>query len=245
MNIVVVGATSAIAQSCIDIWSRQGNHEFVLTGRNKAKLISAVSDLEIRFTGSKFTTEYFDHLNAGESEVFVNKYSSQNVDLVLIAHGSLTSQNKASLDIDYLWKELETNALSPISFAELWAGVLERQGHGSLAVIGSVSGDRGRAINHGYGSGKAAIETYLSGLQHRLAGTKVQVSLIKPGPTRTPMTIEAHVGPSKLADPDVVAKQIVEGIAKGKRVIYAPKQWRYIMLVIKLLPFRLFKKLTF
>ncbi len=245
MKIVVVGATSEIAQSCIQIWAHQGDHEFVLTGRNKAKLISAVRDLEIRFPESKFTSECFDHLNAGEIKVFVDKYSSRKVDLVLIAHGSLTSQPKASSDIGYLWKELETNALSPISFAELWAGVLEKQGRGSLAVIGSVAGDRGRAINHGYGSGKAAIETYLSGLQHRLAETNVQVSLIKPGPTRTPMTIRAHVGPSKLADPNVVAKQIVEGITKGKRVIYAPRQWRYIMLVIRLLPFRLFKKLTF
>lgn len=245
MRIIVVGGTSEIAQRCCHIWLKGESIDLVLTGRNKKKLISIASDLRIRFPKSKVDFEILDHLSPRSIKEFVEKVSQSRIDIALVAHGSLTTQSRASGGPTYLWQEHETNAQSPILFAELFSAALERQGHGSLAVIGSVAGDRGRAINHAYGAAKAALATYVSGLQHRLAGTKVRVSLIKPGPTRTPMTIESHVGPSKLADPNVVAEQIVEGIAKGKRVIYAPRQWRYIMLVIKLLPFRLFKKLTF
>jgi short-subunit dehydrogenase len=187
----------------------------------------------------------FNHLNVKEIESFVSDVSSQTVDIVLIAHGSLTSQSKASVEANYLWAELQTNALSPIIFAELWSGVLERQGFGKLAVIGSVAGDRGRAINHGYGAAKSAIETYAAGLQHRLASSKVQVSLVKPGPTMTPMTRGVHVGPSKLADARIVASQIVDGIERGKRVIYAPRVWSLIMFVVRVMPFSILKKMNF
>lgn len=245
MRVVVVGATSEIAHNCCELWLIGGAQELVLTGRNPKKLRRIASDLKIRYPESKITDVVFDHLEVGEIESFIAKESNPPVDLVLIAHGSLTSQHKASADPKYLWRELETNALSLIIFAELWAGVLERQGFGKLAVIGSVAGDRGRAINHAYGAAKAGMATYVSGLQHRLADSSVRVSLIKPGPTKTPMTITAHVGPSKLADPRVVARKIVRGISKGRRVIYAPGIWRQIMFVVKVMPFWLFKRLKF
>jgi short-subunit dehydrogenase len=165
--------------------------------------------------------------------------------MVLIAHGSLTNQCIASENPEYFWHQLETNAISPMLFAELWSQVLIRQEGGHLAVIGSVAGDRGRAINYAYGAAKSGLETYVAGLQHRTQGTGVFVSFVKPGPTRTPMTEHAHVGPTRLADPRKVARIIVKKLSKGARTIYAPRIWLYIMLVIKLLPFSIFKKIKF
>ena len=245
MKIVVVGATSEIAQKCCELWLLKGAKQLVLTGRDPQKLKRVASDLRVRYPESVISEAVFDHLNVEEIESFVNYESSQAVDIVLIAHGSLTSQAKASAAADYLWAELETNALSPIAFAELWVGVLERQGVGKLALIGSVAGDRGRAINYGYGAAKSAIGTYTAGLQHRLASSKVQVSLVKPGPTLTPMTRGVHVGPSKLADARLVASQIVDGIGRGKRVIYAPRVWSLIMFVVRAMPFSILKKMKF
>ena len=245
MRIVVVGATSEIAQRCCELWLLKGGQELVLTGRNPEKLRRIAGDLRIRNPESTISEAVFDHLDVREIESFITKESNRPVDLVLIAHGSLTSQRKASATPAYLWRELETNALSPMIFAELWAGVLEGQGFGRLAVIGSVAGDRGRAINHAYGAAKASLATYVSGLQHRFAASSVRVSLIKPGPTKTPMTITAHVGPSKLADPKVVARKMVKDISKGRRVIYAPGIWRQIMFVVRVMPFWLFKRLKF
>ncbi len=245
MRIVVVGATSEIAQRCCELWLLQGAKQLVLTGRNPEKLKRLASDFRVRYPDSEISEAVFNHLNVKDIESFVGDVSSQTVDIVLIAHGSLTSQSKASVEADYLWAELKINALSPIVFAELWAGVLDRQGFGKLAVIGSVAGDRGRAINHGYGAAKSAMATYVAGLQHRFASSKVKVSLVKPGPTLTPMTRGVHVGPSKLADPCLVASQIVDGIERGKRVIYAPRVWALIMFVVRVMPFGILKRVPF
>ncbi len=245
LRIIVIGATSVIAQSCCRIWAKQKNHEFVFSGRDKEKLDSVTNDFRVRFPQSTFASEVLNHADFKSIELFVRSCSVKPVDLVMIAHGSLTSQSEVATDLSYLRSEFETNALSPISFAEAFAGLLHKQGYGKLAVIGSVAGDRGRAINYAYGSAKAAIETYVSGLRHRFAGSRVQVTLIKPGPTRTPMTTEVHVGPTKLADPLVVASQIVAGLVKGKGVVYAPWFWRYIMLLVKLMPFWIFKRIKF
>lgn len=245
MRIVVVGGTSEIAQQCCRIWLSDNSIELVLTGRNENKLARLVTDLKIRFPKSKIEHQAFNHLSPMAIDAFVKQISKERLDLVLIAHGSLTSQSRAKENSGYLWKELETNASSPILFSELFAGALEGQGYGKLAVIGSVAGDRGRAINHAYGAAKASLATYISGLQHRLAKTSIKISLIKPGPTLTPMTINAHVGPSKLADPVSVAKKIVKGISKGRRVIYAPSVWRYIMFAVRVTPFWLFKRIGY
>ena len=245
MRIVVIGGTSAIAQECCHFWLTKGLQELILTGRDPKGLSRIASDLRVRHPQTTVITEAFDHLDPKSIKEFVVEVSKKRVDLILIAHGSLTSQVRAAGEVDYLWHELQVNASSPITFAELFSNVLEQQGFGQLAIIGSVAGDRGRAINHGYGAAKAALATYVSGLQHRLAKTKVRVSLIKPGPTKTRMTLNAHVGPSKLADPRIVAHQITRGLEKGRRVIYAPSTWRLIMFVVRALPFSVFKHIKF
>lgn len=245
MRIVVVGATSEIAQQCCKIWLQEKSVELVLTGRDQEKLSRISSDFRIRFPASKIQFQTFNHLSPNRIQKFVEEVSKLPIDIVLVAHGSLTSQQRASGDPEYLWREQETNALSPILFSELFSNSLARQGHGHLAVIGSVAGDRGRAINHAYGSAKSALATYVSGLQHRLASSTVRVSLIKPGPTKTPMTVDAHVGPSELADPRLVAREIVRGVASGRRVIYSPKYWSFVMGLVRLIPFGIFKRLNF
>ena len=112
-------------------------------------------------------------------------------------------------------------------------------------MIGSVAGDRGRKANYLYGASKAFIATYVEGLQHRIALEKsnVTVSLIKPGPTESAMTQHLLTQGKKLAKAEDVAEQIVHGMQLGKRTIYTPTLWRIIMLIIRHLPFFIFKKL--
>ena len=116
--------------------------------------------------------------------------------------------------------------------------------HGRLAVIGSVAGDRGRKSNYIYGASKALIDRYMQGLQHRigLLGSNVTATLIKPGPTQTPMTAGIS-GKGKMATPEQVAKDIVDGIHANKRVIYTPSKWAIIMMIIRHLPFFILKKM--
>ena len=242
MRIVVISATSAIARACISRWANSGSHEFLLLGRSAERLSAVQSDLAIRFPESKFSHLAMDLNSSEEVQSLVELLSRKPVDLALVAQGSLTEQPKASLELDYLKSQLEVNVISAALFAEGLAQVFDRQGFGTLGIIGSVAGDRGRAYNYSYGSSKAFLEAYAQGLQQRFGQSRVRVSLIKPGPTATPMTAN-HT--AKLADPDLVAKVIVSGLAKGARVIYAPKSWRLIMFVVRLIPFWIFKRLNF
>jgi short-subunit dehydrogenase len=127
-------------------------------------------------------------------------------------------------------------------FAEAFAKQLAQQGHGTLALIGSVAGDRGRKANYVYGAGKGMVERYTQGLQHRFAYTDIKIVLIKPGPTATPMT--AHLPSRGLAAVDRVACAIVKAIEAGKPVAYVPAKWQLIMLIVQHLPRWIFLKLN-
>jgi short-subunit dehydrogenase len=116
------------------------------------------------------------------------------------------------------------------------------QGHGAIAVIGSVAGDRGRASNYVYGTAKAGLAAFTQGLRQRLSKSNVQVLLIKPGFVDTPMTQEFKKG-FLWASPDQVAKDICRAVEKRKNVLYTPWFWALIMLIIQHIPESIFKRL--
>jgi short-subunit dehydrogenase len=242
MRIVIVSATSLIAQNVVKVWAQKGDHEFVLVGRSLPKLEAVARDLSIRFPSSNFESVEIDFQSTESIGAVVSKISSSTVDMVLIAQGSLTDQPSASADLVYLKQQLELNAISVALVAEEFAKYLERQGRGTLGIIGSVAGDRGRAYNYSYGASKALIEVYCQGLQQRFAKTNVSVSLIKPGPTATPMTVNHN---ARKATPESVARIIVHGLEAKRRVIYAPSSWKFIMFVVRNIPFAIFKHLSF
>jgi short-subunit dehydrogenase len=140
-------------------------------------------------------------------------------------------------------KSLQINGVSPVLFAQEFSLHMSKVDYGTLAVIGSVAGDRGRKSNYIYGASKGLMDVFVRGMQHRFAGRTFQVSLIKPGPTGTAMT-EHLKGVTPLANVDDVAAQIVRGLGRHKSVIYAPAKWAIIMWVIRHLPDRIFNRLN-
>jgi decaprenylphospho-beta-D-erythro-pentofuranosid-2-ulose 2-reductase len=162
------------------------------------------------------------------------------VDLVLLAHGVLGDQAAAERDYFAAERIMVTNFLSAISLLTWLANYCESQGQGTLAVISSVAGDRGRKSNYVYGASKAALDTFLSGLRNRVDRSGVQVLTIKPGFVATPMT--AHIPKNGLfATPERVAIGILKAVRKRKDVVYVPWFWRPIMTIIKAVPERIFK----
>ena len=121
---------------------------------------------------------------------------------------------------------------------------MQAQSSGKIAIIGSVAGDRGRKSNYVYGAAKGLVARYAEGMQHRFFGTGLQVSLIKPGPTATPMTAKLQENGLKCASVESVALEIVRGVEKGRAVIYAPKKWQLIMLIVRHIPAVIFNKLN-
>jgi len=163
------------------------------------------------------------------------------LDTVLIAHGTLSDQAECERSVEALRREFDVNALSTMALLTPLANRFQQQGHGTLAVISSVAGDRGRMSNYAYGSAKAAVSAFLSGQRQRLQKYGVNVLTIKPGFVDTPMTREFPKG-ALWAQPEVVARGIANAIDKGRSVVYLPWFWSLIMLVIKHVPEFVFKR---
>lgn len=214
---------------------------FFLVARSKEKLTAVAQDLLVRgVLRVDMIVADLDDTQAHAQMLAVATSQLGTVDLTLLAHGVLGDQ--AAAERDYFAAEpiLVTNFLSAVSLLTWLANYCESQGGGTLAVISSVAGDRGRKSNYVYGASKAALDAFLSGLRNRCDRSGVQVLTIKPGFVATPMT--AHVPRNRLfATPEQVAHGILKAIRTRKDVVYVPWFWRPIMTIIKAVPERIFK----
>ena len=243
-RIVIIGATSAIAEHCARLWVQNQPVDLTLVGRDTQRIERVATDLKVRGPQSQIRVVQAEFLDPEAIDATVeNIVQSGNVDIVLIAHGSLPDQVDCQDDLQACREALDVNGVSPVLYAEAFAKRMEKANHGTIALIGSVAGDRGRKSNYVYGAAKGLITRYAQGLQHRFAGTGVKLVLIKPGPTDTPMTAHLKSKGAKLASVESVAKQTVEGIEASKPVIYAPGKWWLIMMVIRHIPSFVFKKM--
>jgi len=243
-KIVIVGATSAIAEHCARLWAAEGSADLVLVGRDLARLQVVADDLRVRGRDMIISTRVADFANPQKIQALADEIAAAGPpDIVLIAHGSLPDQAACQTDLMACREALEINALSPVLFAEAFAGHMERADRGTLVIIGSVAGDRGRKSNYIYGAAKGLVTRYAQGLQHRLASSAVKVVLIKPGPTDTPMTAHLKVQGVPLAPVEGVAARVVMAIAHGSRICHAPAKWGLIMMIIRHLPWFVFKKM--
>ena len=238
---MIIGASSAIAEHCARLWARE-SADFLLVGRDLARVQRVADDLRVRSPQSDIQIVQIDFLDVEAIATLAHQAAQSAIDIVLIAHGDLPVQQNCEQDLHQAQAALQINGLSPILFAEAFAKQLAQQGRGTLALIGSVAGDRGRKANYVYGAGKGMVERYAQGLQHRFATTGIKIVLIKPGPTATPMT--AHLPSGGLAKVDQVAHAIIKAIESGKPVAYVPAKWQLIMLIVQHLPRWIFHKLN-
>lgn len=241
-KVLIVGAASAIAQATARYMASNGDRIYLLA-RDADKLDIIAGDLKAR-GADQVETEVFDANDwARHAQVVAEAVGKlEGLDTVLIAHGTLPDQGKCEGSVEQVRGEFETNALSTISLLTVLAPIFQEQGHGTIAVISSVAGDRGRQSNYVYGAAKAAVTTYLSGLRNRLQQHGVQVLTIKPGFVDTPMTAEF---PKNFlwASADDVGGKIYQAIEKGKDVLYVPWFWTIIMMIIRAVPEGVFKRL--
>lgn len=244
-RIVIVGATSAIAQQCARIWISDAWVDLTLVGRNTDRIERVASDLSVRNPNADVRAMTAEFLDPRAIQKTAETIASQGTpDVVLIAHGWLPEQSMCQSSLETCCESLKVNGISPMLYAEAFASHMAKTGHGTLAVIGSVAGDRGRKSNYVYGSAKSLVTRYAQGLQHRFAATPIKIVLVKPGPTDTPMTAHMKEKGTPLAPVHVVARKIVDAINRGRPVVYVPGKWRLIMWVLRHMPSFVFNKLN-
>ncbi len=243
-QVMVIGATSAIAQSVARLYAVRGARMF-LVARNAERLAAVADDLRVRGAAAVdfIAADLADHGRHGE--ILAAAWSAlPGMDVALIAHGVLPDQSQCQLSVADTLHALNINFLSVVSLLTPLANQFEASQRGTIAVISSVAGDRGRKSNYIYGSAKSGLDAFLQGLRNRLSKLGVHVVTIKPGFVDTPMT--AHIPERGLlwAQPEDVAAGIVNAIDKQKDVVYLPRFWALIMLIIRSIPERIFKRLN-
>lgn len=244
-NVLIIGATSGIAEAVARRYAARGCRLF-LVARNATKLGQVTNDLLAR--GAASVDSFIMNLNdyaALPAMLDAAWRALHHVDIALVAHGTLPDQKRAETDIEYAIAELRTNGESAIACLTALATRFEPQGKGVIAVIGSVAGDRGRASNYLYGSAKAAVDAFASGLRARLFKAGVHVLTIKPGFVATAMTAGLNLPQNLTATPETVARNITKAISSKKNTLYSPTFWFFVMTAIRLIPPSIFKRLSF
>jgi decaprenylphospho-beta-D-erythro-pentofuranosid-2-ulose 2-reductase len=243
MKILILGATSAIAQAYARRRASQGCG-FILAARRGDRLAAIAADLTASGAASAETfvadLAAIDRIEASAGDLRARFGLFEEI---VIAYGMLGEQAAAEQDLGQARALIDNNFTS----AALWILALlkTRPKNASLTVvgIGSVAGDRGRARNFIYGSAKAAFDRFLEGLQHEYDGSAVRIIRVKPGYVDTPMTAGIEKGGPLWATPDRVAADIERAVAKGRRVVYTPWFWWIVMMIIRHLPWFVFRRL--
>ena len=246
-RIVIIGATSAIAEQCARLWVTDADSviDLALVGRDLGKTERVAADLHVRSPRSDIRVYESNFTDPLVIRKLVDGIADEGpIHIVMIAHGALPDQAICQQNLTECHDALLINGISPMLFAEAFASHMEKVSRGTLVIIGSVAGDRGRKSNYVYGAAKGLIARYAQGLQHRLAGTGVKVVLIKPGPTDTPMTAHMKQLGAQLSSVEDVARIIVRATDKGLPVVYAPAKWALIMMIIRHLPSFVFNRIN-
>jgi decaprenylphospho-beta-D-erythro-pentofuranosid-2-ulose 2-reductase len=213
-KIIVLGALSDIAEAACRQYAREGA-DLVIAGRNTTKLETVAADLRVR-GANKVVTETVDFLTA-DPEALTAKWAKElgGIDVVLLAYGHLGEQRDLEHDLKGAAQLIDTNFRSAALWVLATANHFEAAKSGTLVVIGSVAGDRGRQSNYLYGATKAGLATLVQGVAHRLAPSGAKAVLIKPGFVDTAMTEHIPNKGALWSSPDKVATLISRSTAAG------------------------------
>ena len=239
-TMLILGAASDIARATALAFAGAG-WDLILAGREQDVLAKIATDIALR-GGRQVKTAHFDALKPEEHAAFWQGIEAET-SAVLCAVGLLGNQEEAQNDLSQAEAILRTNFTGLVPILSLAANAFEKRGRGLIIAISSVAGDRGRASNYFYGSAKAGLTAFLSGLRQRLTKKGVVVLTVKPGFVATSMTAGMDLPAKLTATPQQVAADIVAAAKKKHGVVYSRWFWRCIMMVVCHVPECLFKKL--
>jgi decaprenylphospho-beta-D-erythro-pentofuranosid-2-ulose 2-reductase len=239
--VLILGARSDIAQAAAHKLAAAG-YALQLAARDAQSLARDKADLEVRYQ-VPVSLHDFDALAVTAHEGFVDSLPTLP-DIAVCAVGAMGGQPESERAVEAAVRVMRSNYEGPASLFTVLANRFEARGSGVLIGISSVAGERGRATNYVYGSAKAGFTAFLSGLRNRLAGKGVHVVTVLPGFVATRMTEGMNLPAALTARPEEVGDAILSAISKRRNVVYVRRIWRLVMLIIRMIPEPLFKRLS-
>jgi NAD(P)-dependent dehydrogenase (short-subunit alcohol dehydrogenase family) len=246
MKVVVLGGASGIGRAVARALAERGDQVYLL-GIGLEDLAASAADIEQR-GGGKQRVQYglcdLEQPHGFDAALEAADQALSGFDTVIVTAALFGTQDKLEADLDFARRLLTVNFAHTVVFCEYARRRLLSRGGGTLCVVSSVAGDRGRKPVVLYGASKAGLSAYLEGLDHKFHAQGLRVVTVKPGFVKTGMT--AGLKPPPFAgEPEGVARDILRAISDGKPVVYTPGMWRLVMLVIRSLPRFIMRKLNF
>jgi short-subunit dehydrogenase len=245
MKIAIVGATKGMGRALARELAARGD-ALCLLGRDVDDLAKSAEDLRVRGPSAQVTTT---HCDFEQPDTFADVVADAEarlggLDAVVVTAGMFATQDALEADPALLQRVLAVDFTNTVLFCEAARKRMLAKGGGTLCVFSSVAGERGRKPVVLYGAAKAGLSAYLEGLDHRFHAQGLRVVCVKPGFVKTGMT--AGLRPPPFAgEPEGVAKSVVRALDRGKPVVYAPGIWRYVMMVIRMLPRFVMRRIGF
>lgn len=231
---LVVGGSSEIGAALARAWLRIGTRDFVVTERSEGRAAELVADLES--VGAAVDAVVLDALRPESIGATLEAaWEDGDVDVVVIAIGLLGDQTEIEADPSLSWELLTVNATSTIQVALDAARRMEAQQHGTIVLLSSVAGQRGRRDNYVYGASKAAVDTFGEGLQQRFAGTEIDVLLVRPGYVYSKMSSGVDPAPFAVTI-EQSCERIMRAISQRREIVWVPPVLEALFFVFRLLP---------
>lgn len=246
MNVVVLGASKGIGRAVARQLAERGDR-LCLLGRDVADLQRSAADLDVR-AGARAAGAAVVACDLADPDTFAPALDAAaaalgRVDAVVVTAAEFATQAELEADADRLRRLLTVNFVNTVLFCEQVRTRLLGDG-GTLCVVSSVAGERGRKPVILYGAAKSGLSRYLEGLDHKFRARGLKVVCVKPGFVKTGMT--AGLTPPPFAgEASGVARDIVRAIDRGTPVIYTPRIWQFVMLVIRYLPRAVMRRIDF
>jgi len=242
LNVLILGATSRIAQSIAAEHAKDGD-SVLLAARDREEVKTIASDIQVRHS-TRVLVGDFEATDVDSHPGFITDAVEAlgSIDTAYVVFGAMGDQEGSQQDFSAARTVLDVNFTGAVSISEALATYMEERGEGAIVGISSVAGDRGRQSNYFYGAAKGGYSLYLQGLRGRLARSGVHVMTAKLGFIDTPMTYGMKTK-IPIASPEATAKALKNAATKGKNTLYYPWFWRFVMYLIKAIPERMFKKM--
>jgi len=239
---VILGASSAIGRAFARAAAADGGN-IILAGRDTDDLNRTAADITAT-TARTAGVMKFDALETATHAAFAASLATIPGELnIVLLFGTMPAQSGMDSNPTLALDCINSVFSGAVSILQHLAPILESRGAGAVIAFGSVAGDRGRLKNYVYGAAKSGLHTYLAGLRNRLARRGIHVMTVKPGFVDTAMTFGLP-GMFLVATPESVAAACLLAAANKRDIIYVPWFWRWIMLIIRAVPEKVFKRLS-